>query len=404
MTITITRLGHHGDGIAEGPVYAVRTLPGEVIDGDISGGRIAVPKIITSSPNRVTAPCRHYKSCGGCSLQHASDDFVAGWKTDVVRSALVAQEIEADLNPIQTSPPNSRRRAVFTGRRTKKGALVGFHTRASDTIIEIPDCHLLHPDLLAAIPALRALTIFGASRKAELRLTVTQSDAGVDVVVTGGKVLDGQMQMTLAMMAGEHNLARLTWDGEPIADITPPFQMFGNTRVVPPAGAFLQATKQGENTLLSVVLETVSGAKHIVDLFAGCGTFALPMAANAEVHAVENDAEMLMALDRGWRQASGLKRVTTEVRDLYRRPLLPDELQRFDAVVFDPPRAGAEQQVNEMAQAKLPTIAAVSCNPVSFARDAKTLTGAGYALGEISVIDQFRWSTHIEIVAAFTRK
>lgn len=404
MTITITRLGHHGDGIAEGPVYAVRTLPGEVIDGDISGGRIAAPKIITSSPNRVTAPCRHYKSCGGCSLQHASDDFVAGWKTDVVRSALAAQEIEADLNPIQTSPPNSRRRAVFTGRRTKKGALVGFHTRASDTIIEIPDCHLLHPDLLAAIPALRALTIFGASRKAELRLTVTQSDAGVDVVVTGGKLLDGQMQMTLAMMAGEHNLARLTWDGEPIADITPPFQMFGDTRVVPPAGAFLQATKQGENTLLSIVLETVSGAKHIVDLFAGCGTFALPMAANAEVHAVENNAEMLMALDQGWRQASGLKRVTTEVRDLYRRPLLPDELQRFDAVVFDPPRAGAEQQVNEMAQAKLPTIAAVSCNPVSFARDAKTLTNAGYALGEISVIDQFRWSTHIEIVAAFTRK
>ena len=404
MTVTIKRLGHHGDGIAVGPVFAPRTLPGEVIDGDISGNRIAAPKIITPSPDRVTAPCRHYKTCGGCSLQHASDEFVSGWKQDVVRTALAAQNIEADLRSTQTSPPHTRRRAVFTGRRTKKDALVGFHARGSDTITEIPDCHLLHPDLLAAIPALRALTVFGASRKGELRMTVTRSDAGVDVAVTGAKPLDGQMLMTLASMAGEHKLARLTWDGEPIADISAPYQMFGNTRVVPPAGAFLQATKEGEAALVSAILETVSDANSVLDLFAGCGTFTLPIAENAKVHAVESSASMLKALDQGWRQATGLKRVTTEERDLFRRPMLPDEIKRFDAVVIDPPRAGAIQQIHELARAKPGRIAAVSCNPVSFAQDAKILINAGYDMGQIDVIDQFRWSTHVELVAAFTLK
>ena len=404
MTYTITRLGHHGDGIAEGPVFAPRTLPGEVIDGEVSDGRIAVPKIIIPSPDRVAAPCRHYKSCGGCSLQHASDAFVAGWKQEVVRTALAAHNIEADLRPIQTSAPRTRRRAVFTGRRTKKDAHVGFHARGTDTITEIPDCLLLHPDLLAVIPALRALTVFGTSRKGEVRFTATRSDAGVDVAVTGAKPLDGQMLMTLASMAAEHGLARLTWDGEPIVDIAAPFQMFGDIRVVPPAGAFLQATKEGEKALLSATLETISDAKHVLDIFSGCGTFALPIAANAEVHAVEGDAAMLRALDQGWRQATGLKRVTTEVRDLFRRPLLPDEIMRFDAVVVDPPRAGAEQQFHEIARAKPHKVAAISCNPTSFARDAKTLTDAGYLLGQIDVIDQFRWSSHVELAASFTLK
>ena len=404
MTLTITRLGHHGDGIADGPIFAPRTLPGEVIEGEIEGDRIAIPKIVTPSPNRVAAPCRHYKSCGGCALQHASDAFVEDWKQGVVRAALAAQGIDAELRSVKTSAAHTRRRAVLTGRRTKKDALVGLHTRGSDTIIEIPDCQLLHPDLMAVIPALRALTVFGASRKGELRFTVTRSDAGVDVAVEGAKLVDGQMLMTLASMAAEHNLARLTWNDEPIVDIASPFQMFGDARVVPPAGAFLQATKAGEEALLSAVLETVSDTDQVLDLFSGCGTFALPIAKNAEVHAVENDAAMLKALDQGWRQAKGLKRVTTEARDLYRRPFLPDELARFDAIVIDPPRAGAEHQVNELAKAKPRKIAAVSCNPASFARDAKTLVQAGYALEWIDVVDQFRWSTHVELAASFTLK
>ncbi len=404
MTVIIKRLGHHGDGIAEGPVFAPRTLPGEEVDGEIVEGRIATPKIVTPSSDRVAAPCRHYKACGGCALQHASDGFVAEWKQDVVRTALAAQDIAAEMLPVHTSPPRARRRAVFTGRRTKKDALVGFHARASDVITEIPDCQLLHPDLLAAVPALRALTVFGVSRKGEVRFTVTRSDAGVDVSVEGAKPLEGQMLMTLAAMAGEHGLARLTWNGEMIAEIRPPYQSFGKARVNPPAGAFLQATKEGENALLGAVLETVSGAKHIADLFSGCGTFALPMAENAEVHAVESDADMLKSLDQGWRKATGLKRVTTEARDLYRRPLLPDELKRYDAVVIDPPRAGAEYQMMEIATAQVPVVSSVSCNPVSFARDAKILIQAGYDMGPVTVVDQFRWSTHVEMAAAFTLK
>jgi len=404
MTYTIIRLGHHGDGIADGPLFAPRTLPGESIEGELIGDRIAKPKIITPSPDRITAPCRHYNSCGGCSLQHASESFVANWKQEIVRTALAAQNIEADLRLIATSPPRTRRRAVFTGRRTKKDALVGFHARGSDTITEIPDCHLLHPDLLAVVPALKALTIIGASRKTELRFTVIRSEVGVDVAVNGAKPLDGKIQIKLASMLGKYGLIRLTWDGELIAEIAAPFQVFGETRVVPPAGAFLQPTPEGQQVLVSAVLENISGAKHIVDLFSGCGTFSLPMAKQAEVHAVESDKDMLEALDQGWRLATGLKRISTETRDLFRRPLLPDELRRFDAVVIDPPRAGADQQFLQISLARPPKVIAVSCNPVSFARDARHLTQVGYEMGQITVVDQFRWSSHVELVASFTIK
>jgi len=402
MSITITRLGHHGDGIADGPVFAARVLPGEIIGGEIIDGRICTPKIMTPSPDRISAPCRHYKSCGGCSLQHASDDFVAAWKQDLVISALAAQGIKAEIKSIQTSPAGSRRRAVFSGRRTKKSALVGFHARASDIITETPDCHLLAPELLEIVPVLREITVLGASRKSEIRFTVTRSETGVDVAVTDAKPLDAQMQMVLAALAYSHGLARLTWNSEPVAEISPPYQIFDTSRIIPPAGSFLQATKEGEDALVDAVLCGVSGAKHIIDLFAGCGTFSLPMARVAQIHAVEGQAEMLTALDQGWRQASGLKQLTTEARDLFRRPVLPDELKRFDAVVIDPPRAGAEKQFLQMALAKPKTIVAVSCNPVSFARDANILIKAGYTMQPIDVIDQFRWSTHVELVAVFT--
>lgn len=401
--VTIERLGHQGDGIAPGPVFVPGTLPGEVVEGEISGGVMAAPKIVTPAETRVKPPCRHAKSCGGCALQHASDDFVAGWKVDVVRKALSAQGIDADFRPIETSPRHSRRRATFTARRTKKGALVGFHGRASDTIVEIPDCQLLRPELMAALPMAEALALEGASRKGALAVTVTLSPVGLDVAVTGGKPLDGPLQMALAQLTETRGLARLTWDDEVIALREPPAQRFGAAQVVPPPGAFLQATEEGEAALLAATREIVGDARRVVDLFAGCGTFSLPLAERAEVHAVEGDRAMTAALEAGWRRAQGLKRVTTEARDLFRRPLLPDELKRFDAVVLDPPRAGAEAQVEELAEAKPPVIAYVSCNPVTFARDAARLIAAGYRLSWVQVVDQFRWSTHVELVGSFTR-
>jgi 23S rRNA (uracil1939-C5)-methyltransferase len=401
--ITIERLGHQGDGIAPGPIFAARTLPGEVIAGEVIGTRIESPRIVTPSPDRVRPPCRHYKSCGGCALQHASDDFTAAWKIDIVQNALAAQGISAKPAGIVTSPPRSRRRATFSARRTKSGGLIGFHAPKSDAITAIPDCKLLHPDLIAALPSLEALVAAGGSRKGTMRLAVTLSETGLDVAVTGGKPLDLSLESTLAQIAGASGIARLTWEGELVAMAVPPVQIMGAARVVPPPGAFLQATAEGEAALLSEVRRAVGSARRVVDLFAGSGTFSLPLAEDAEVHAVEDSAQMLAALDTGWRNAQGLKRITTETRDLFRRPLLPDELDKFDAIVIDPPRAGAEAQTHEIARSSIACVAAVSCNPVTFARDAKILVQAGFSLERLTVIDQFRWSTHVELAAQFLR-
>jgi len=403
MEVTIERLGLHGDGIAPGPVFVPRTLPGESVEGEVAGGRMDAPRIVTPSAERVRARCAHYKACGGCALQHASDDFVARWKVEIVRAALAARGIEANPDGIETSPPRSRRRAVLSARRTKAGPLIGFHAPRSDAITRVPGCELLHPGLMAAIPALEALVETGASRKGTLRLAVSLSQAGLDVSVTGGKPLDRALASDLARIADEAGLARLTWDGETIALVAAPTQAFGKAMVTPPPGAFLQATAEGEAALLSEVRRAVGPAPRVLDLFAGSGTFSLPLADGAEVHAVEGDAGMLAALDAGWRNAVGLKRVTTEARDLFRRPVLADELNRFDAIVIDPPRAGAEAQMAEIARSDVVRVASVSCNPVTFARDSHLLLDAGYRLDRLVVIDQFRWSTHVEIAAGFSR-
>lgn len=401
MEITIQRLGHKGDGIAEGHVLVPLTLPGETVEGDIHDGRMDAPRILKPSPDRVKAPCSHFRQCGGCSLQHASDGFLAQWKQQVVETALAAQGLTTEFRPIHISPPRSRRRATLAGTRTKKGALVGFHARRSDTIVPITDCHVLHSDLMATLPALEQITRMGGSRSATLAFALTRSDAGIDCAVTGGKPLDEALRMALPQFLRQ--FARLTWDDETVFTETPPVQHFGTVAVTPPPGAFLQATPDGEATLVAAMQEATTGAKHIVDLFSGSGTFTFPLAARAPVHAVEGDRSMIAALDHGTRHATGIKKVTSEVRDLFRRPLMAEDLAPFDAAIIDPPRAGAEAQVRELAASSIAKIGFVSCNPVTFARDAKTLTEAGYSLNWVQVVDQFRWSPHVELVASFTR-
>lgn len=402
--LTIARLGHHGDGIAEGLVYAPHTLPGEEVSGVLDGQILREVKIITPSPNRVKPTCRHFPACGGCKLQHASDGFLAEWKEGIVRQALQAHGLSASLLPTHVSPARARRRAVVKAKRTKKGAMVGFHAPASDVIIETPECQLLHPALMAAFPAAQALAVLGASRKHALSVMLTLSDGGVDVLATGGKPLTPQMRVALAALAERFDLARLSWDDETIVTRCAPEQIFGSARVTPPPGAFLQATADGQAALQADVCAHVAGARCVVDLFAGCGTFALDLAASHEIHAVEGDKAMTHALDRGWRMTQDLHQVSVEARDLFRRPLMPDELKRFDAVVLDPPRAGAEAQIAEIAQARIPVVAYVSCNPVSFARDAAKLVQAGYELSALRVIDQFKWSAHVEISSQFRLK
>lgn len=407
MIVTIDRLGHLGHGIARtqdfGSIYVPGTLPGEVVEGTLDGDKLIDAKIVTPSTDRVKPPCRHARACGGCQLQHASDAFVAGWKQHVVETALAGQGLTASFLPLVTSPPRSRRRATLSARRTKSGVLIGFHARASDTIAEIPDCQLLHPGILAAFPGLQALVMTGGSRTAELSLQVTLTRGGPDVVVTGGKPLDAALRMDLARLVETHGFSRLTWDGETVALRDRPALTMGAATVVPPAGAFLQATAEGEAALLSAVKTALSAQKRVVDLFSGVGTFTLPLAETMEVHAVEGDAAMITALDLAARNTQNLHRISHEARDLFRRPLEPDELNRFTAAVIDPPRAGAEAQSQTLAQSKIPTIAAVSCNPVTFARDAKILLAGGYQLDWVQVVDQFRWSTHVELVARFHR-
>ena len=399
--LTIESLTHLGLGRAsDGRSLLPRVLPGE----EVTVAQDGTLRVVTPSADRVAAPCRHFKSCGGCAMQHASDTFVADWKQGIVGKAVQAQGLDTVFRSIATSPAQSRRRAKFSGRRTKKGAMVGFHARASDVLVAVPDCQLVTPSLAASLPALEALTVLACSRKGEIDLTVTDTAVGPDVLVGTDKELTPQLRVELAAFAQMHRLSRLVWNDEPVVTINPPAQNFAGIGAVPPPGAFLQATKEGEAALLDAVAEITAGAARIVDLFAGCGTFSLPLAKRSELHAVEGESAMLAALDRGWRGGHQLRRVTTETRDLFRRPLQPDELRHFDAAVIDPPRAGAEAQVETLAASGIGTIAMVSCNPVTFARDARTLVDAGFTLDWVQVVDQFRWSPHVEVVAAITRK
>jgi 23S rRNA (uracil1939-C5)-methyltransferase len=392
--LTLAGLGQLADG-----TLLERVLPGEEVEVQTDG----TARIVTPVVDRVKPPCRHFKSCGGCAMQHASDGFVASWKTAVVERAMSARGLPFSFRTLHTSPAQSRRRARFSGRRTKKGAIVGFHAKASDALIDVPDCQLLSPSIMAGLPALEALTMIAASRKSEVNLTVTDTLGGLDVMVETEREISGQLRIELAALAEAHNLARLAWNDDVVVTRKAPNQLFGKAHVAPPAGTFLQATREGEAALVAAVVGAATGAKRIIDLFSGAGTFTLPLSELAEVHAVEGDEDMLQTLDRGWRHALGLKAITTQARDLFRRPLEPDELKKFDLAVLDPPRAGADAQIATLCASDIKRVVMVSCNPVTFARDAETLIKAGYDVQWIDVVDQFRWSPHTELAAYFTR-
>ncbi|MEO0390504.1 MAG: class I SAM-dependent RNA methyltransferase, partial [Pseudomonadota bacterium] len=320
----IERLGALGDGIAEGPIFVPRTLPGEVVEGDLVNDRIDAPRIVTPSADRVKPPCRHYKSCGGCAVQHASDRFVAEWKRDLVAAALHQHGVSAVVLMPWASPQAARRRVALSARRTKSGALAGFHGRKSDVVVDVHHCAVLDPRLADAPQIARHLARVGASRSAELTVAITASEGGLDVAVSGGKPLDAARQADLGVFCAQAGIARLSWDDEVIALLVPPRQRFGPAQVAPPPGAFLQATEMAQQQLQDAVLTMTMGAGTVLDLFAGCGTFALPLAARARVHAVEGDRAMTQALEAGWRNCQGLRPLTAQTRDLFRNPLLPD--------------------------------------------------------------------------------
>ncbi len=401
--IRVERIGLDGDGRA-GSVRVPTGLPGELWSGSVEDNVLIDGQILSPSPERVNPPCVHHQVCGGCSLQHMATGAQAEWKRGFVTHALESRGISVEVRPTVTSPPRSRRRAVMTGRRTRKTVTLGFHGRRSDGIFDLRECQVLVPEVLEAKALLDRLVVLAASRSGEVKLSVTHGPAGLDIALETAKPLDAEMGTRLAEIAEDADFARVSWNGDVVSLRRDAAQEFvGGARVMGPPGGFLQATAHGEKILVDHVLETVGQARRAVDLFCGSGTFTLPLARGAEVLAVEGSAEMVQALDAGWRQAQGLKRVQARMRDLFRRPVLASEFKGFEAVVIDPPRAGAEAQMHELAKSDVPRIAAVSCNPVTFARDAQILVEGGYRLEAVQPVDQFLWSTHVELAARFSR-
>lgn len=408
VTLTILRLGAQGDGVAEHdgqPVFVPFALPGETVEAEVEGDRARLLSIVTPDPARLPARCSHYGECGGCSLQHLPADRYLALKRDLVVTALAFQGISATVDDVVQVPPATRRRAVFAAHRRDNEIVIGFHGKRSHHIVGLGDCAVLTPGLVALIPRLAPLAAIAAPRKDALTITATETLTGFDVALTGApKGMSADTRAAAAKAAEAIVLARLSINGVVEMERAAPTLRFGAADVTLPPGGFLQACRDSEAAMLALVQQAVEGSERVVDLFAGAGTFTLPLAADAPVHAVEGEEVAIRALGRAAKKTAGLKPVTTEVRDLFRNPLDWKDLKRFDAAVIDPPRAGAEAQTRELATSSLRRIAMVSCNATTFARDLKILTAAGWRVTRITPVDQFIWSPHIEIVAALERK
>jgi 23S rRNA (uracil1939-C5)-methyltransferase len=405
LEVDITRLGAQGDGVAETPegtVYLPFTLPGERVLADMTASRGAPVEILRAAPDRVPPVCIHFGACGGCALQHLGWQPYLEWKRERVVEALAAQRIDAEVAPVRAFAVSSRRRAAFTAVKVGRDLAFGFRRALSHDIIDISQCPILTPGLQAALPALRMLCAALISQ-GEARILVTACDNGLDMLIEPEGRQQPVMTPAVAALAREAGIVRLAWRSDVLFSIAPARVMLAGVPVELPPGAFLQAVPEAEAVMAALIGEAVGKAKTIADLFAGLGTFTLALARRAKVTAVETDTAMLAALAAAVRQASGLKPVTTLRRDLFREPLSPAELNGFDAVVFDPPRAGAIAQTQALAKSKVRRVVAVSCNPASFARDARALIDGGYRIGRVTLIDQFVFSPHVELVASFVR-
>lgn len=404
--LTIDHVGHRGDGIAngpDGPVYVPFTLAGEQVAVRLSGDRAELLEIIEPSPERSEPPCPHFGACGGCALQHMADDAYRAWKRQQVVAALHQRGLMADVEPLHPALPGSRRRAVLTAKRAGRKLAIGYHGRQSHAVVDITTCPVLTPAIVAALPALRRVAEIATPGRGALKLTVLASESGLDVALANATRLTARDEQRLIALAMESGFARLTVDGETLIAAMQPRLSFGGAGVVPPPGGFTQASAAAETAMASLAEAATVGATRVADLFSGVGTFTLRLARHAAVHAVESDRAAIAALEHGIRYANGLKPVTTERRDLFDYPLMPKELSAFDAVVFDPPRAGARRQAEELARSNVATVVAVSCNPATLARDLKILVEGGYTLRRVTPVDQFLWSPHIECVAVLAR-
>jgi 23S rRNA (uracil1939-C5)-methyltransferase len=407
-TLTVTRLGYRGDGLAQTPdgvVSVPLALPGEAVMRDPEASRFEI--VGTPSPHRIAPHCPLFGTCGGCAIQHADAALVADWKREMVIAALSHAGIEAPVTRVIDAHGEGRRRVTFHLRRDESGWQAGFMRRGSHDLIRIPDCPILVPALRqsGALAERIAAHLGGLRKPVDIQITATAT--GLDMDIRGTGALSPRIEAALIEAAGHYDLARLSLHSRVLIERRAPIVAMGKAQASPAPGGFLQATALAENILAGLVLDTIAALKKppklVADLFAGVGPFALRLAERHAVHAIESEAAAVTALTRASRSTPGLKPVTAEVRDLYRRPLLEPELAAYGAVVLDPPRNGAQAQCERLAAGRVPLVAYVSCDPQSFARDAAILMRGGYRLDHITPVDQFRHAPHVELVGVFKR-
>jgi len=418
VEVTIERLGVRGDGIGSSGgarVFLPFTLPGERWRARLAAKRadgfVAAPLAALDQLARLPAPCPHFGTCGGCQLQHMPAADYAAWQREAVVQALARRGLHGiDVAPPKITPPASRRRVRLAFRSRPGRVWLGFRVRSGHALVDVARCPVAQPEIPALLPALRELLRSLGMARRDGEVQVTASESGLDLLLTTAAPPGLAEREALAGFAARHDLARLAWrtgagaSAEPIAARRPVRVDFAGVPIELPPGAFLQATGFAEDAIRAVVAEAIGDARRIADLFAGCGTLGLPLAAgHRRVLALDADREMLAAAENAARQAGLGERLTTECRDLERAPLVGPALERLDAVILDPPRAGARAQATVLATSRVPRIAMVSCNPATFARDARILVDGGYRLLSVQPIDAFLWSSQIELVGAFVR-
>jgi 23S rRNA (uracil1939-C5)-methyltransferase len=408
--LTIDHVGHRGDGVAlenGHAAYVPYTLPGETIEVDATRGdpeRPQLLRIVEPSPQRIAPFCDYFGRCGGCAIQHWQAEAYRAWKRRIVVDTLAPAGIDCEVADLVDAHGAGRRRVTVHARRGADGELhTGFAAAGSHAIVAIADCPILDPALRGALDAARAIAEVLKPANKPLDIQITATTSGLDIDIRGSGPVATATIASLSRVAEKHRLARLTRHGELVLMRNAPIVTMGSAQVALPPGSFLQATAAGEEMLATLLQGHCRRARHIADLFCGVGPFALRLAAGARVAAFDNDAAAVASLQKAVTATKGLKPVKAEARDLFRRPLMPQELRDYDAVVFDPPRQGAQAVATQLAASKVPVVVAVSCNVATFARDATILIDGGYRIDGVTPVDQFRHTPHVELVARFSR-
>lgn len=408
VTGVVSSLGRRGHGIVDtdtGRLFVPYALPGETVRVNVEGDRIDLLDIVESAPDRTKPRCAHFGACGGCAVQHLAVDAYKAWKRGIVEIALRHQGLEAIVDPLVDAHGIGRRRVTFHVRRRGDQVHAGFMKSKSHEVLNVEECPVLEQRLMASVGIARRLGDVLLDQDSALDVRFTSTDSGLICNVLGRAALSYDQHMDLVDVAEDNDLARLSLNGETLAERRKPYLSMGRANVVLPADGFLQATVEGEDVLAKLVADHVAttSPSRIADLFCGIGPYTLRLADGAQVFAADSDASSVAALGEAVRHTPGLKQVSAVVRDLFVDPLSAEELNAFDVVVFNPPRAGAGAQVAEIAQSTVSGVVAVSCDPATFSRDARVLVDAGYDLTSVTPVDQFKWAAHVELVAHFHR-